>query len=313
MTEIKDLAGLSEPMKKLIEVVEKGVGQLFKPWQIKRIATAKAYEIEHVARALEKHSDTLNLLEYDDEKVKLLCERQGIPPEAAQELIAVKERAANRLVHREMRRQLNIEKAVHYAMDELLQEETVSAEPVDEDWIARFFNIVEDVSNEQMQQLWGRILAGEIKRPKTYSLRTLEILKNISPEEAKVFRKVGKYALSLDKDIFVLQDREWLGDGKLININDMILLQDIGLLIFSIDIEKCIDASKNEVRILYGQLTITIRKESSNKKIRLQIFPFTKSGRELFSLVVHEPSKEDIDYIVNKIKENDHRNIITIS
>jgi hypothetical protein len=30
-------------MTKLIEVVEKGVGQLFKPWQIKRMATATAY------------------------------------------------------------------------------------------------------------------------------------------------------------------------------------------------------------------------------------------------------------------------------
>lgn len=33
MKEIKSLAGLSESITKLIEVVEKGVGQLFKPWQ----------------------------------------------------------------------------------------------------------------------------------------------------------------------------------------------------------------------------------------------------------------------------------------
>jgi hypothetical protein len=45
--EIKDLAGLSQPITKLIEVVEKGVGQLFKPWQIKRLTSReqKSYRV----------------------------------------------------------------------------------------------------------------------------------------------------------------------------------------------------------------------------------------------------------------------------
>ncbi len=276
--EIKDLAGLSQPMTKLIEVVEKGVGQLFKPWQIKRIADAKAYEIERVALTLEKHSDAINTLEYDGEKVKLLCEQRGVSPEAAQGLIALNERAVSRLTHREMGRQLNIEKAVHYAMDELLQVEQVSAESVDEDWIARFFNIVEDVSNEQMQQLWGRILAGEIKRPKSYSLRTLETLRNISPEEAKLFRKVGKYAIPLldSSREFIFNDSGWLRKEIKTTDIEVLSLRDLGLLPVDQD---------SEVRItlfLSGELE---KDYSTLSQQSIDVIYFTQTGKELLSLI----------------------------
>ena len=79
----------------------------------------------------------------------------------------------------------------------------MSSDNVDEDWITRFFNIVEDISNEQMQNLWGRILSGEIKQPSTYFLRTLEILRNISPSEAEIFRKVAELALKSEGKSFI--------------------------------------------------------------------------------------------------------------
>ncbi len=132
--EIKDLAGLSEPLTKLIDVVAQGIGGWAKPWQIKRIANAKVYEFEQMAQVVKKHSDSLNLAEYDGEKVKLLCEQQGIPPKTAEELIEMRERTASRLMHQELRRQRNIEQTIRHTAEELSQEEKVSAEPVNEDW-----------------------------------------------------------------------------------------------------------------------------------------------------------------------------------
>jgi hypothetical protein len=52
----------------------------------------------------------------------------------------------------------------------LKNEKNVSTEPVDEDWTVRLFNIVEDAYDGQMQQLWDRILAGEVKTPNSYSI-----------------------------------------------------------------------------------------------------------------------------------------------
>lgn len=44
--EIKDLAGLSQPLTKLVEVISIGIGKLYEPAHIKRMANAKAYEIK---------------------------------------------------------------------------------------------------------------------------------------------------------------------------------------------------------------------------------------------------------------------------
>ena len=75
---------------------------------------------------------------------------------------------------------MNIDNVTQIAAEQLSQEDFVSEEPVEEDWTTRFFNIVEDISDEEMQRLWGKILAGEVKQPKSYSLRTLELLKKIN-------------------------------------------------------------------------------------------------------------------------------------
>ena len=47
--DIKDLAGLAEPMKKFVEVVAQGVGGFSKSYLIRKNADAKAYEIKQLA------------------------------------------------------------------------------------------------------------------------------------------------------------------------------------------------------------------------------------------------------------------------
>jgi hypothetical protein len=49
--EIKDLTGLSEPLKKLIQVVSQGIGALSKPYLIRKTADVKAYEIKVITEA----------------------------------------------------------------------------------------------------------------------------------------------------------------------------------------------------------------------------------------------------------------------
>ena len=66
-------------------------------------------------------------------------------------------------------------------------EEEVADESVDPDWFTRWRREACTVGNPEMRQLWGRILAEEIKSPQTISLKTLDILKNISKADAELF------------------------------------------------------------------------------------------------------------------------------
>ena len=41
----------------------------------------------------------------------------------------------------------------------------------------RFFDAVGNVSNEELQKLWGKVLAGEMQQPGSCSLRTMEVIR----------------------------------------------------------------------------------------------------------------------------------------
>src|SRR5438309_2106892 len=54
MINIHDLAGLSKPLTRLIEVVSKGVGAGSSPYLIRRLAGARAHEIKTITDALQE-------------------------------------------------------------------------------------------------------------------------------------------------------------------------------------------------------------------------------------------------------------------
>ena len=56
-----------------------------------------------------------------------------------------------------------------------------------QDFINRWRNDAKLISDESIQYVWGRILAEEINVPKTVSIRTLDVIKNLSKEEAEIF------------------------------------------------------------------------------------------------------------------------------
>lgn len=79
-----------------------------------------------------------------------------------------------------------------------MEGEPVSNNPVNKDWINRFMNIVEDISDETLHEIWGHILAREVKNPSSYSLRTLELLRNVTRDEAFLFTKAISFYIEKD-------------------------------------------------------------------------------------------------------------------
>jgi len=94
---------------------------------------------------------------------------------------------AEYVLSRETRKFNNAKAVIEYAANNFSEGEQVSSEPVSQSWLNRFFDIVENISEEDVQEIWGKILAGEVKQPKSYSLRTLEVLQHLTQEDAKLF------------------------------------------------------------------------------------------------------------------------------
>lgn len=208
MAEVNIVKIEGKPIEKLIETISNGIGTLYRPRAIRKEAEAKAYEIEVIERA----------------KNKAIAESRELEVDSYH-------RIQERIIHQETKRQNNIENISQIAAEQLTNEENVSEEPVDADWSARFFNIAQDISDDEMQKLWGRILAGEVKQPKSYSLRTLEFLKKLSKDEAEIFTKFADLKVVSGKQHVIFNDDggTFLRKEFGIEYSEILLLKELGL------------------------------------------------------------------------------------
>lgn len=69
-------------------------------------------------------------------------------------------------------------------------EPQASNQAMDPDWINIFADHAARASTERLQQLWGRILAGEIRKPGAFSLVTLRIIAELDGEVATAFQGI---------------------------------------------------------------------------------------------------------------------------
>ena len=275
MTDINLIKIEGKPIEKLIDVISKGIGTIYKPKSIRKEAEAEAYKIGIIERA----------------KSKAISEGKETEIETL-------ERIEDRIINREKKKLINIDQVASVAEEELKNGDKVSDEPVDNDWSTRFFNIVEDVSDDEMQLLWGRVLAGEVRRPKSYTLRTLEFLRNLSREEAMVFMKIAKLSLlGGGKNLVYNPDKgKYLQDNYQISFADVLQLKELGLLNSEPNLELKISVPSNgqNAFIIYQNKVLVIERKVGAPEISLPTLVFTHVAMELLNLVQQEI---DFNYI----------------
>ena len=182
-------------LEKLLDFTVSGIGavagSMLAPWMAKQQARAKAIEEKSQA-------DSLRLIAQAqaDARQALLAPNSA----TTGTLKITREQITQRLEFQEHKRQQNITSAVRQAARELGNEEVPNHEP-DHDWTARFFEYVQDVSEDDVRKIWARILAGQVRSPGSVSLRTLSILRNMSRREAELFREAMRYRI----DDYILQ------------------------------------------------------------------------------------------------------------
>ena len=172
----------------------------------------------------------------------------------------------------------NVKSVVEKATSHFMEEEKVSNEPVNTDWTNRFFSIVEDISDETLQDIWGRILAGEVKQPNSFSLRTLDLLRNVTKEEAELFVKASKYYV--EKNFICTEEFA-------LSLHETLLLGETGF-INSEELTKEWNIEPNsKLEIIIDRNTLIILHNDTNKKVWCQpsVKKLSKAGIEILSLV----------------------------
>ena len=201
MKDFINVGDLTKPADTLIKKISNAVGVLFEPSQIKRIATAKAE-----AAKTEAKSEI--------------------------EITELHRRALRRWIEEEAQQQQNMEDVTAKALPHL--NEKAKPGSMENDWIVNFFDKSRTVSDNEMQGLWSRVLAGEANTPGTYSKRTVNFLSDLDKSEADLFTKLcgfGWYIGELKPLVFDPESEIYNRHG--INFNSLIHLDSIGLIQFN--------------------------------------------------------------------------------
>lgn len=299
---INDVLGLSDPITKLIETVSNGVGKLYEPIHINRMAKAKTNEIALLSDAI--NNAKLLPIEYNDGSVVI----------DGTDYTELAQRAQGRLAFQEIKKQNNIDRVVGVAARRLLSCRQISEEPVDVDWVTRFFDSVADVSTEDMQIIWGRILAGEVKSPGSFSLRTLEAVKNLSRKEAEIFSKLASIVVFYKNTSFVTSNNELLNKYG-ISYMEIMILDECGLINSSGTLTLNNNVSNNDKFEIYNdnRLSFIKGKEREEYNVSIGLHTLTNVGQELYGIVEHEPNNEYfIDFMEEIEKINKGKVLINV-
>lgn len=160
-------------------------------------------------------------------------------------------------------------------------------------WDARFWNYAQDMRDEDVQRIWGRLLAGEYKQPGSFSLKTLDILHSIDTRDVHDFERIAPYVLN---DTLVLN-----AVFKHLNIQFYreATLESVGLFIRqATQMFSGVFIGSNPRHIILGQ-------SGSAQKFAFQCCLLTPAGSELLKLIkVSDSQYEDsTQFLMQTIKE----------
>ncbi|MBK4526206.1 DUF2806 domain-containing protein [Enterobacter hormaechei] len=279
---------------------EKGIGTLLKPWQIRREGIANI-EIERKKMLINAQTERdINEIKQGKAIVSLddIANPKFIPLKASieQDTYSHNEPYINienlsnivtsQVVAKEVQKEINIAKSLLIAEEILsLDQSEPTNENIEDDWLFRWRDSAATTTSEKLQDLWGRVLAGEMKSPGSYSLRTLDFIRNLSQREASDIQQLFSFEL-LNSIIKYEAPKDGYENEHLdnfLNVEYLIKMQALGI-ISGADSFGCTmtlpsrDKDSYVYFIEYNNKIMRITHDDLNHSIKFNIIMFTPLG-----------------------------------
>jgi hypothetical protein len=264
------LGDLTKPATVLIEKISDALGGVFKPHQIVRVAKAEAAA-------------------------------EQIRAESQIQVTELQRRAMYRFFEEEGKRQSNIEDITRKALP-LLGEES-SPQNVEDDWITNFFDKCRIVSDEDMQRLWSKVLAGQANRPGAFSRRTVNLMADLDKDDAELFLRLCGFAWVIHDLVcplvFDTTDGIYARNG--IHLWQLTHLESLGLIQF--DSFAGFSRSrmpKRATAAYFGRpVELTFAQEADNQLFIGKVL-LTRAGYELVRVCDSTPIDGFFDYVYER-------------
>lgn len=264
--DIKDIAGIGEPLKRVIDCLDRGVSSLLSPFMYKRMERAKM-QIE------QEKSDKNALIALKDAMTEDFIR------------IARTSRDRNEL-H-------NIAEIYGGAIVELqnFDPSKLPALLPSNEWAAHFYDSAKDCSDDEIRVIWSKILAGEIQSPGKYYKRTLTNLKQIEKHEAEWFVNLCKYTIG------DCQVPAFVSHNDIIPYNQIQSLMDCGFL----NATECLWEIYADCIIPLKGKQIQIRLKQKDKAVNLRTLTLTDTGMQICQLIQTNSEDDFVNKLVDVI------------
>jgi hypothetical protein len=270
-TSLVNIGELSKPATALIEKVSDAIGGIFKPWQIRRVAQAEA----------------------EAEKIRAVSEIA---------ITKLQRRALQRFLTEEAKKQNNIEAITAKALPQV--DQNAKPQNMEDDWITNFFDKCRLISDDEMQILWSRVLAGEANSPGSYTKRTINFLGSLDKNDAVLFQTLCGFSWFIGNILPLIYDVDTeIYNGVGINFNSLKHLDEIGLLSFeSLAGYRRLHLPKKIGIAYFGELVTIEFKNEKDNLIETGHVILSKTGQELAPICGARPVPGFFDYVLEKWK-----------
>ena len=167
-------------------------------------------------KTVEKRAETKARIKIIEENTAQITGQMEVPAEYAQ-------RAVKKYGEKILREQSNLNKICAIAVNLLKKEKSASStdqgansggeKTISADLLNSFEEEARQKSTEDMQLLFGRILAGEISQPGSYSIRAVKIIGQLDQDVAILFKKLCSICTALE-----IPNSEYVTKAKVLSL-----------------------------------------------------------------------------------------------
>jgi hypothetical protein len=224
--------------------------------------------------------------------------------------------ASEKFSQKIVKEQLNLDSIVKIASDDIKDKATSSEHTqneaddvtISDDWLNAFEKEAIQKSSDEMKMLFGKILAGEIRKPSSFSIGTIKLLSQLDNEAANKFHKLCSLSVSQ-------RFGDYVHDARVVSLNgsasqnslrdyglgfDVLnVLSEYGLIISDYNsymgYEIAVaNAGKVSLPITYNdrKYGLVATDQMNHAELRLSGVAFTKSGKELLGIVDITPDEK---------------------
>lgn len=277
----------------------KGVGKLTDLLLSKKIREER--RLDDLSSAQTKKDIELiekGLAEYRDGKFLLMEEQIGNPTSPLGLIIA----------HNTQNQSENLSKCLSKAYEHLSEKDDkeISDEQISETFFNKWMNYSKDVSEEELQELWGNILAQEVSKPDSINYLVLNTFSLMSKKHLEAFNALLPFIcngkLYCNKDLSAEQNYSHVSLTVLAELIDLNIIKGLRAedVFFKKELNQVCKDNESFPAIYINKTNFIVLHQNNNaKEIKPYYFLLTTVGQKLFEIALNNYKTEN--YFVNLV------------